>query len=205
MKRSIVALAVVALALALAGPAAAKGAIPQSAQMTGPGLDKPMTFGNGLGGSSHEGNINTLANDAKLFQTLSEGDVLANVPASNKLGPRYKITWTMRPMFQEGKTFKVRSDLYPYAKQGPVIHTFGGPKMNAGGFVLHTGWALTNPVLADNLHAWGLPKDPRRAAGKVAASAIAPLWAILVGLFVLVGAAIVSVRRKTPPAAVRSG
>ena len=176
----------------------AKGAIPQSAQITGPGLDKPITFGKGVGGSSPDGDVNTLATNTKLFDALFGGNLQGTPPIPDKLGPRYTITWTMFREFGNNKTFTVRSDLYPYAKAGGMVHTFGGQKIREGDsmFVFRSGWTVTNPVLIDNLHAWGLPKDPPRTAGSVASSAIAPQWAIVLAVAALVAAAVVRIRRK---------
>jgi hypothetical protein len=199
VKRSTVAFAVLAVVSVLAGPAEAKGAIPQSAQITGPGLSKPITFGDARPGStSTGGDINLLATETRLFDTVYEGGVIGNVPAPNELGPRYTITWKMRREFRSGKTFELRSALYPYAKGGAVVHTFGGQQVGdpGGAFLLRSGWATVNPVLLQNLHAWGLPKDPRHAAGQVASSSIAPLWAVVLAAFVLIGAALVRRKRK---------
>jgi hypothetical protein len=203
VKRSMVVLGVMALVLSLAGPAMAKGAIPQSAQMTGPGLDKPITFGKGIGGSSPDGDVNTLATNTKLFDALFGGNLQGTPPIPDKLGPRYTITWTMFREFGENKTFTVRSDLYPYAKGGGLMHTFGGQKVHEGNstLVFRSGWTATNPVTIANLRAWGLPKDPRRTAGPVASSAIAPVWTIALAVVALVGAAIVGMRRKGSAAA----
>jgi hypothetical protein len=198
VKRTMVALAVIALVSALVGPAAAKGAIPESAQMTGPGLDKPITFGSGLRSSPPNGGVSILATDTKLFDTLFDGN-LVSPRGGAKLGPRYTITWRMRQEFQPGhKTFDLRSDLYPYAPGGPLVHTFGGQKVNdgGGGFVLQGGWAAANPVLIDNLRAWGLPKNPSSSTGTAPSSAIAPWWAIVLGFAVLIAAGIASVRRR---------
>lgn len=198
MKRSIVAFGVVAVVLALAGPAVAKGAIPQSARITGPGLDKPITFGKGVGGSSPDGDVNTLASDTKLFDALFGGNLEGTPRIPDKLGPRYTITWTMFREFGKDKTFMVRSALYPYAKGGALVHTFGGQKVHEGNstFVFRSGWTVTNPVTIDNLRSWGLPRDPRQTAGSVASSAIAPQWAIVLAVAALVVAAIVRMRRK---------
>jgi hypothetical protein len=106
----------------------------------------------------------------------------------------------MRQEFEPGKkTFELRSDLYPYAPGGPLVHTFGGQKVSDGdgGFVLQGGWATANPVLVDNLRAWGLPKNPASATDNSPSSAIAPWWVIALGFAVLIAAGIARVRRRS--------
>jgi hypothetical protein len=203
VKRSTVAFAVLALVFVLAAPAGAKGAIPQSAQLTGPGLSKPITFGDArVGSTSTGGDINLLATETRLFDTVYQGGVIGNIPAPADLGPRYTITWKMRREFRSGKTFELRSALYPYAKGGAVVHTFGGQQVGdpGGAFMLRSGWATVKRVLLQNLHAWGLPKNPQHAAGKVASSSIAPLWAVMLGALVLISAALVRLKRRNPSA-----
>jgi hypothetical protein len=200
VKTSTVGVSVIAFIFVLAASAGAKGAIPQSAELTGPGLGKPISFGDARHGtSSTGGDINLLATETRLFDTVYQGGVIGDIPAPDQLGPRYTITWTLRREFKSGKTFELRSALYPYAKGGAVVHSFGGQKVGEPGdaFMLRSGWATVNPVLLQNLHAWGLPKDPRQAGGKVASSAIAPLWAIVLGVFVLLSAALVRLRRTS--------
>lgn len=205
MKRSMLALMAIAMVLAVAGPAAAKGAVPQSARMTGPGLGSPMTFGDPTapGGSSADANVILLANETYFLQTVYDGDQVA-APRHASLGPRYTIIWTMRSELHPGHTFQVRSDLYPYAEGRAVMYTHGGHKVRdmGGRFVLRSGWAAPNPVLVDNLRAWGMPKD-HRPAGKVASSAIAPVWAILAALVAMILVAAVKSRRGRAPTQTR--
>jgi hypothetical protein len=202
VKRSVVALMVITMVLAVAGPAAAKGAVPQSAQMTGPGLGNPMTFGDPTapGGTSADANVILLTNETYFLQTVYGGNQI-NPPRHASLGPRYSITWTMRRELRPGKTFQVRSDLYPYAKGGAVMYTHGGQKVDdvGGRFVLRSGWAAPKPVIVDNLQGWGMPKEHRHPAAKVASSAIAPVWAIVVALLAMILVAAVKSRRGSAP------
>ncbi|MDP9224217.1 MAG: hypothetical protein M3P18_10240 [Actinomycetota bacterium] len=200
MKKSLIAIAVIPFVMAVAASAEAKGAMPQSAVMTGPGLDSPMTFGDPTSpaGTTTDGNVVLLANETKLFETLFGGDLTATANPDGKLGPRYEIMWTMRRELHPHRTFDLRSDLYPYAKDGAVMYTHGGQKVRdvEGAHILHSGWAAANPVIVQNLQAWGLPQNHLPAAGKPTSSAIAPLW-IVVGLFALIVIAALRARLRT--------
>ncbi len=188
MKTSLIAVAAIPLLIAMAAPAEAKGALPQSALLKGPGLDSPMTFGDPTSpdGTTADGNVGLLATETKLFDTLFGGDQVGIARPDGKLGPRYNITWTMRRELHPNRTFDLRSNLYPYAKGGAVMYTHAGQKVHdvEGAHILHSGWAAANPVLVQNLQAWGLPKNHRPPVGKPTSSAIAPLG-IIVGLLAL--------------------
>jgi hypothetical protein len=199
VKRSVVALMTMTMVLAVAGPAAAKGAVPQSAQMTGPGLGSPMTFGDPTapGGTSADANVILLTNESHFLQTVYDGSQIG-APRQASLGPQYTIIWTLRKELHPGHTFQVRSDLYPYAQGRAVMYTHGGQKVGDMGrrFVLRSGWAAANPVLVDNLQGWGMPKEHRHVAGKVASSAIAPVWAVVAALVAMILVALVKSRRR---------
>jgi hypothetical protein len=199
MKKSCAAFVGLMLVFAMAGAAEAKGAIPQSGQMSGPGLDEPMTFGNsgGPGGSSGGGDLNLITSQTKVLETLFGGDQMAR--PHGDLGPRYVITWTMRRELGSHKTFQVHSDLYPYAKGGAVVYTHGGQKVRdeAGTHVLRSGWAPAHPVLVDNLQALGLPGRHALGGGEVRSPASAPLWIVPAGVIALVAAAAIWARRRT--------
>jgi hypothetical protein len=201
VKRTMMVLAAVCLVLALVLPAGAKGAAPQSANMSGPGLGTPMTFGDPAspGGTSADGNVVLLANETQLFPTLYEGDLIGGAPPADKLGPRYTITWTLRRELHPGETFQIRSNFYPYAEGGPVMHTFGGQKVRetGGSFVLRSGWSAANPVIVDNLQAWGMPKEHQEVEATTTSSASTPLWLIPLGALVLIVAAVLGTRRRS--------
>jgi hypothetical protein len=161
-----------------------------------------MTFGDPTspGGTSADGNVVLLANETQLFQTLYEGDLVGGVPPADKLGPRYTITWTMRRELHPGKTFQIHSDFYPYAQGGAVMHTVGGQKVRdtGGSFVLRSGWSAPNPVIVDNLQAWGMPKEHhQQIESTTASSAITPLWLIPLGALALIVAAVLGTRRRS--------
>jgi hypothetical protein len=199
MKRACTALVGLIIVLAMAGTAQAKGAMPQSAQITGPGLDKPMNFGDPgrPTGISGKGDINLLTSQTKLLETLFGGNQMQ--APHGALGPRYLITWTMRSDMGSKKTFQVRSDLYPYAKGGVVVFTHGGQKIpfGDGSHTLRSGWATGYSALRANLQAWGLPQRNAATGSGVQSSAISPLWIVPVAFLALIVAAGVWARRRT--------
>jgi hypothetical protein len=201
MKRCLIALASVLLVIASANVALAKGAIPGGAQMGGPGLKGTLTFGDptGKGGTHSDGDINILAADTKLLDTLFEGNQIA-APETADLGPRYTIVWTMRQEMGGHRTFRLRSDLYPYAKGGILVHTHGGKRIREGDstFTLRRGWASANPILKQNLQAWGLPKAPRVGVeGTTSTSAASTFWIIPLALLALIIIAGFRAKRRT--------
>ena len=184
--------------------ALAKGAIPAGAQLSGPGLKGAITFGDPTltGGTHSDGDINILAADTKLLNTLFEGDQIA-APKTAELGPRYTIEWTMvngMGMESHGR-FKLHSDLYPYAKGGIFVHTQGGQHIQEGDstFTLRSGWASAPPALKENLQAWGLPKAPRPTAQETGSTTTAAptFWIIPLALLALIIAAGFRAKRRT--------
>jgi hypothetical protein len=198
MHRSLSALVALVLVVGIAGAAHGKGAMPQSANMSGPGIDGTITFGDpgAPGGTSADGNLNLLATETKLFNTLF-GDGLIARP-TGPLGPRYVISWTMVRELGSHRTFEVRSDFYPYAKGGPVMFTHGGQKVRdeAGTRVLHSGWIKSNSVLTANLQAWGLPRQHVLPGTEASSSAPIALWLIPIAALGLIAAAAMTVVRR---------
>jgi hypothetical protein len=121
MKRLIVVPAV-ALILALAGSAAAKG--PSAAKITGPGLESALTI-DGYG----EGDISTplglLVSEGGFFPQVfgqSPSPLLLKQP--QQLGPRYTVTYTVPgPVVST-----LEQELYPYAVGGLVTYMRPGQK-----------------------------------------------------------------------------
>lgn len=198
MKRLLTTLVVAVLILAIVGSVQAKGAMPQAARMTGPGLPTPLKFGDPtMPGGTTDANLNLLASETRLFETLL--GLEHSLRPKGPLGPRYTITWTMRKELHPHQTFEVRSDFYPYAKAGPVMYTHGGQHVRdvEGAHVLHSGWAQANPVITVNLRAWGLPPQHPKAAQPLTQSATTlRVWFLPIGLLALIVAAVMWARRK---------
>jgi hypothetical protein len=139
MKPRVLAVAaLVALLLAVPTAAQAKGATAATIDGGGPGglPGGPITLrGDGEPGSGTD--VGMLAEGAGVFAVLfDDGGGRLEAAPTDRLGPRYTITWTFADDL--GKARKVRQHVYPYAAGGPV--TF----MPAGQAVFDTtttgGW-----------------------------------------------------------------
>jgi hypothetical protein len=230
MKRRILVLAALAAALtllALAPTAAlAKGASAATIDGSGPGgpgngPNGPIVLrGDGEPGSGTD--LGTLADLSGLFPAMfgQSPDPMLEASPTNRLGPRYTITWTIPD--GSGTAKKVRQDVYPYAAGGPVTYTKPGQPV----FDQSTrgGWYQASDDLRQHLISLGLPnrapvaaangKSAGSAAGGSSASpaparpavAAAPaVWPrVLVGGVLLVlliaGTAVVFLRRRPGPA-----
>ena len=195
MRRTILALA--AMALVVPGAALAKGA--SEAAITGPGLDKAIviTGGEDVGTPLGDLAIQTGFYPAVFGQTPDP--MLAGRPAG-KLGPKYRITWTMPGPNNE--TDLIRQDVYPYAKPSPVTYMRPGQRF----FTTERtrgGWYQSTVDLKRRLVAAGLP--PAGSSGSSSGrdwTAPVGLAAIAAAVIALLGAGIVLRRRAHPaPAA----
>jgi hypothetical protein len=154
------ALAVAALAalllLALAPTAAhAKGVSAATISGGGPGglPGGPITLkGNGEPGSGTD--LGMLAEGAGVFAVMFEdGSQALPAAPTDRLGPRYTITWTMADDLN--KPNKLLQHLYPYAAGGPV--TFMPPGQPIFDTTTTGGWYQTFDALRAQLIALGLP------------------------------------------------
>jgi hypothetical protein len=160
------------LALALAGPAAAKGAIVE-ANISGPGLGGGSgSVGGGGGGAMR---IEAPATDRMwesgiLDDTRIEGSLSEFGLISADLGPKYVVTYR----FDFGPSTAddvIRQDLYPYAEGGPVTYTPPGQQFTTEEFdaPIPSGWYQTTPAFFDFLVENGLPAtNPVGGAAKPA-------------------------------------
>jgi hypothetical protein len=205
--RALAVLALAVLLLAIPTAAQAKGATSATISGGGPGglPGGPITLrGDGEPGSGTD--LANLADAAGLFALVFEADpgvVLPQAP-TDRLGPRYTITWTM-PDPAGGPDRKLREHLYPYAAGGPV--TF----MPAGQPVMESkttpGWFRASDTLRQHLITLGLPNreplapatkpapQPPPAAPATPPSAWPRIAAVLAALLLLAAAAAVPLRR----------
>ena len=128
MKPRALAIAVLAVLLLVVPTAAqAKGATAATIDGGGPGglPGGPITLrGEGEPGSSTD--LGMLAQGTGLYAVLdSHAGALVQAAPTDRLGPRYTITWTF-PDPNGGKDRQVRQDVYPYAAGGPVTFTPAG-------------------------------------------------------------------------------
>jgi len=149
-------LATVAAALALAGPAAAKG--PDQATVAGPGLDDgQITFASGGGDPGSGTPFAAFVDGTGFFPALfgqSPDPMLAERP-SGDLGPVYRVTY--RVPGPEGGTFTIRQELYPYAGSGPVTYTPPGQRIFDT--TSRGGWFAAPPSFKQTLVAVGFPRS----------------------------------------------
>jgi hypothetical protein len=138
-----------ALVVALAGPAQAKGI--QSATITGPGLDEPIDF------SPPDGDGGDLAALTAVWEAMPgqpQPPALMDEAPTGQLGPQYRITW--RFLTGPDDVTAIRQDLYPYADGGPLVHTPAGQPI----FDQSTpgGWREAPVALRDRLRSLGVPE-----------------------------------------------
>src|SRR4051812_21500583 len=114
MKRTLV---VALVALALPAAAAAKG--PSKAQVSGPGLGKPLIV---TGAESPGTPLMNLAESTGFFPLVygqSPDPTLRDRP-KGRLGPKYSVVYRLPGPNRTVST--IRQDLYPYAKPFPVSY-----------------------------------------------------------------------------------
>ena len=188
MKRFVLLGAVTALAVA--APAFAKG--PSAASIDGPGTGGGISItGDGESGGTPLGDLTEQSGFFAAMFGQSPDPMLAKRPTGN-LGPKYTITWTVPG--PEG-TDTIRSELYPYAKGGPVVFTEPGQRF-FGVERTRGGWYVASPALKELLVDAGLPAQAPSGGDGFAL----PPWAIallaLLGALLLGGASALLVRRR---------
>jgi hypothetical protein len=167
---SLAAGAAIAVTVALASPALAKGTT--QASITGPGLAHPVTVSVAAGSEALPGQgdaLSSLADQTGLFTVLfgpSIGDVrmpdmpsrLRTPPAAATLGPKYTVTYTVPGITPAPgqPSDQIRQYLYPRAAGGPVIYTPPG-QQGLGRPLQATGWLRGTPQLTATLTRLGIP------------------------------------------------
>ena len=144
-----------ALAVILAGPAAAKG--PSEVTITGPGLAHAIV----LGGDA-EGNLSSrfgrLVEQTGFFPQVfrQTPDSTSRIRPSGKLGPRYDAVYLVPG--PNGTASTVRQQLYPFAAAGPVTYVRPGQVVfPVSGMATHGGWFRSPVALRRTLVSLGLP------------------------------------------------
>jgi hypothetical protein len=160
-KRALIVIVVATAIVVTAGGAAfAKG--PESATLTGPGIDKP---------------IELINKDPDFVRQLLQQSGIWSGPALREpiepagyLGPAYTLTWINSgppEAFIEERS--IRQILYPYAENGPLINTPAQVGLVGwGGEVL--GWYEAPKGLIDTLVALGVPVPPPTSDADTAAA-----------------------------------
>jgi hypothetical protein len=153
------ALLLLVAALALPATASAKGA--SAASITGPGLGKTLRI---AGNGETTGNaLGKLADAAGFFPAvfLRMPDPMTDKRPAGKLGPRYRIIWTVPG--QTGDS-KITQDAYPFAQPQPVTYTKPG-QLFWGGQHTRGGWYAGDVQLSATLFAMGVPRSASPAGG----------------------------------------
>ena len=183
---SLAAGAAIAVTVALATPALAKGTT--QASITGPGLARPVTVSVAAGSEALPGEgdaLSSLADQTGLFTVLfgpSIGDVrmpdmpsrLRPPPAAATLGPKYTVTYTVPGITTApGRASdQIRQYLYPRAAGGPVIYTLPG-QQGFGQPLQATGWLRGTPQLTATLTRLGIPAGASLPSAPSSAASVA--------------------------------
>ena len=152
-------LLLVAVAVALPASAFAKGA--SEASIQGPGLGKTVTIsGNGETSGDKLGN---LGQSAGFFPAVfgQTPDPMSDQRPAGKLGPRYRIVWTVPGPSGDSK---ITQDAYPLAQPQPVTYMKPGQLFWDG---QHTrgGWYVGDSQLSASLFAVGVPRSAPSTGG----------------------------------------
>lgn len=196
MQRTLVLMAIFALALPAA--AAAKG--PSNASIEGPGTGGGIDITSNLEPGSKLMDLSTWSGFFPAVFRQTPDPMLESRPVGD-LGPKYTITYTVPG--PDNQAFTIKQDLYPYAKRGPVTYTDPGQKIFAQPNGTRGGWYLAEIALKDFLVDEGLPatapsKTPADDAGLISTGTALLLLAVA---SLLVGTAVLLRRRARPAAA----
>ncbi len=210
--RVLAVLALAALLLVVPTVAQAKGATAATIDGGGPGglPGGPITLrGDGEPGSGTD--LGNLTDASGLFTLMFESRRTAVRPCAqcpgalkaaptDRLGPRYTITWT----FQDGSDRGIRQHVYPYAATGPVTFMPAGQRIFDD--TTRGGWYQATDSLHQQLISLGLPD--RKALGSAASPQPPPatptsrpatlprVAAVVAGLLLLTTGAAVVLRRR---------
>jgi hypothetical protein len=191
-------MAVVLCALVLPGAAFAKG--PTAATITGPGLEQPLKLGGGPHALANGSPMQVLMMRGGFFQVAwgtQPRRTLATSPTDD-LGPRYEVVYLVPG--PSGRDDRIRQELYPHAKGGPVTYTFPDQRFFDTRRTLG-GWFRARPVLTTALVDAGLPAAPRDHTTPSILDDPPP--AVFAGLLLVLGLAVVAmlgIKRRVRPA-----
>ena len=176
VRTTVVAGVVVAVAMAGAGPAGAKG--PTGVAIGVPG-GVPVELSAGEGGDGDL--VYDLSEDLGLWELTGDGLALLPEPPTEHLGPPLHVTWTMYNAVPANPDYapEVVQVLYPHAAGGALVHTAAGQRYFSSS-TTRGGWFRAPERLAADLEAMGIGSevvvpapDPAAAAPAASRSAVA--------------------------------
>lgn len=206
-KRTMIVLVVtIAIVVAIGGTAFAKG--PESATITGPGIDEPIELINvDYFDTDYTDHVKELMRQTSLWYATGGGSRISAEPAGT-LGAAYTLTWiNSGPPGDLVDERTIRQLLYLHAEVGPIIHTPAQEGLEGWGPDV-VGWFTAPDGLTDTLAALGVPVsasesifdmsasiDPS-AASPVEAEPTNPLGYLAVGFGLIIGLGWAARRRK---------
>ena len=147
---------VAAIAAALLVPAVASAKGPSDATISGPGFSKKVKVLNDGSGGTPGGDLTQQSGFFPAAFGQSPDPMLHRRPTH--LGPRYTIVWKV----PGGANFRVRQDMYPYARDGAV--TYMKPGQPIFDMTTRGGW-YRDPQLKQTLVGLGLSAQPPTGSG----------------------------------------
>jgi hypothetical protein len=196
MKRLVLLISALALALALAGPAAAKG--PDEATITGPGLDGgKIVFRSGGGDPASGSKFTSFVEAVGFFPAMfgqTPDPMLDKRPGGN-LGPRYKVVYRVPGPDNDKAT--IRQEVYPYASLGVVSFMKPGQPFFGGSERTRGGWFVAGHPTKSPLVAAGFPRSAPTGGGGSRFDPVTNPWLVTVVVLLLlgIGAAVFVLRR----------
>jgi hypothetical protein len=179
-------------ALALPAVAMAKG--PTQATIAGPGLAEPLKLG-GPNGWRAGSPMEVLTTGGGFFQVAwggSPGLTLAKSPTA-RLGPKYRVVYVVPG--PSGKDDRIRQDLYPFARGGPLTYTPPGqPFFDTRR--THGGWFRGAPDLKRVVVAARPPSPGHLPASADEDSGLPRARWVLVPILAVAAVALVGTRRR---------
>jgi hypothetical protein len=153
MPKQLAATAVVAMALAVPAAAVAKG--PESASLTGPGLDQRSLTVAGQGEMGPSTPLGTVVDAGGFFAQMygEVPDPTSRLRPKGTLGAHYRITYVVPG--PNGIRSRVVQDVYPFAKPVPLTYMKPGQRF-WGDRAAHGGWYRSSVALRQALVRAGL-------------------------------------------------
>jgi hypothetical protein len=183
-----------AATVAIAFPTAAHAKGASEAMISGPGLEGGAIHLMGGGGDPASGSpLGKLADYAGFFPATfgQVPDPMLRHRPRGTLGPKYLIVWTV----PGNGTARLRQDLYPYARPGPLTYMRPGQRF-FGSQRTHGGWFAAPAAIKSTLVGAGLPVRP---PGQDSGSGSTLAWGLgTAGVVVSLGFATYVLLRRRP-------